>query len=204
MRMEDARERAMQHLDDSMAVKQRVTETCIPSILAAAELLVQCFRAGGKLLLCGNGGSAADCQHTSAEFVGRLTGAFGRPGLPAMALTTDTSFLTAQANDMGFESIFARQVEALGRPGDVLLAISTSGNSANVLRAVSAAQRCRLATIALAGSNGALNDLADVAIAVPSTDTAHIQEAHLAIEHILCDLVEQALFEPAGDRAHDE
>jgi D-sedoheptulose 7-phosphate isomerase len=171
-----------------------VTEECAEAILAAAQLMAQAFRGGGKVLLCGNGGSAADCQHMAAELVNRLTSDFGRPGLPAIALTTDTSFLTAFANDCGFEGVFARQVQALGAPSDLLIGISTSGNSVNVIQAVEAATRANLPTIALTGRTGRLADLASIAISVPSANTQYIQEAHLVIEHILCDLVERHVF----------
>lgn len=194
---------ARTHLLESADIKRQVAETCMEAISAAVCLIAETFRAGGKLLLCGNGGSAADCQHMAAEFVSRLTKEFDRAALPAIALTTDTSFLTAFANDCGFEGIFARQVEALGRPGDVLIGISTSGNSPNVLRAVERAQATQMATIALTGSGGRLAALANVTVAVPSTNTQYIQEAHLAIEHIVCELVEQCLFK-AGHKATEE
>jgi len=163
-------------------------------IARAAALVAESFRRGGKLLLCGNGGSAADCQHLAAEFVGRLTKEVARPGLPAIALTTDTSYLTAYANDFGFDGVFARQIEALGAAGDVLLAISTSGSSRNVLAAADAARRKAIAVIALVGDGGALAGSADVAIQVPSRDTQLIQQVHLAVEHLICQLVEQALY----------
>jgi D-sedoheptulose 7-phosphate isomerase len=185
---------ARAYLRASADIKQRTAETCDDTIVAAADLVAQTFRAGGKLLLCGNGGSAADCQHMAAELVSRLTKTVDRPGLPAIALTTDTSFLTAFANDCGFDGVFERQVQALGREGDVLLGISTSGNSPNVIRAVRRARSGGLRSIALTGAGGLLASLADVAIAVPSTDTQHIQEAHLAIEHLICWLVERDLF----------
>ena len=153
------------------------------------------FRSGGKVLLCGNGGSAADCQHMATEFVSRLSKEFERPGLPAIALTTDTSFLTAFTNDCGFEGVFARQVQALGRPGDVLIGISTSGNSPNVIRAVEAARAAKMHIIALTGNSGRLTGIVDIAIAVPSDNTQHIQEAHLGIEHLLCYLIERHLFQ---------
>jgi D-sedoheptulose 7-phosphate isomerase len=130
----------------------------------------------------------------AAEFVSRLTKEFERPGLPAIALTTDTSFLTAFANDCGFEGIFERQVQTLGKPADVLLGISTSGNSPNVIRAVEAARAADMHTIALTGRGGRLGAIAHVTIAIPSTNTQYIQEAHLAVEHILCELVEHSLF----------
>ena len=163
-------------------------------IARAATVITQSFQRGGKLLLCGNGGSAADCQHLAAEFVGRLTKDVTRPGLPAIALTTDTSYLTAYANDFGFDGVFARQIEALAAAGDVLLAISTSGSSRNVLEGVDAAKRKGLAVVALLGDEGALANAADVAIRVPSNDTQLIQQVHLAVEHLICHLVERALY----------
>jgi D-sedoheptulose 7-phosphate isomerase len=187
-------ERARAHLLESAEIKRQVAEECLHSILAAADLIAETFRSGGKVLLCGNGGSAADCQHMAAELVSRLTKDFERPGLPAIALTTDTSFLTAYANDCGFEGIFERQVQALGKPADVLIGISTSGNSPNVIRAAEAAQAASMRTVALTGSGGHLARIAHVTVSVPSTNTQYIQEAHLAIEHILCELVEQSLF----------
>jgi phosphoheptose isomerase len=165
-----------------------------PAVAAAAELIAKTFRAGGKLLLCGNGGSAADCQHLAAEFVSRLTKDFNRPALPAIALTTDSSYLTGYANDFGFDGVFARQIEALGAPGDALVAISTSGASRNILAAVDAARRKRLAVVALLGEDGPLAQAADVAVRVPSRDTQVIQQVHLAVEHVICELVERAMY----------
>lgn len=168
------------------------------AIAAAAEALVDCFSAGNKLLLCGNGGSAADCQHVAAELVSSFDHAIQRPGLPAIALTTDTSFLTAYANDFEFEGVFERQLRALGRRGDVLLAISTSGNSTNVIRAVRAARELGLATIGLTGESGQLERIVDHAIVIASRDTQHIQEALLPLEHVLCAIVERRLFAGEG------
>jgi len=190
----EAHKRAQAHLIESAKVKRQTVEKCMDSILSAASLIADTFQAGGKVLLCGNGGSAADCQHMAAEFVSRLTKDFERPGLPAIALTTDTSFLTAFANDCSFDGIFERQVQALGRRADVLIGISTSGNSINVIGAVEAALAANLRTIVLTGNGGRLANMADVAISIPSADTQHIQETHLAVEHVLCDLVEQYLF----------
>lgn len=190
----ERRESTQAYLRDSAETKRRAAEACTDAIVAAADLIVEAFRTGAKLLLCGNGGSAADCQHMATEFVSRFTKDFERPGLPAIALTTDSSFLTAYANDCGFDGIFERQVEALGRPGDVLIGISTSGNSPNVIRAVRRARAEGLRSVVLAGSRGQLASLADVAISVPSADTQHIQESHLAIEHLICWLVERELF----------
>jgi D-sedoheptulose 7-phosphate isomerase len=186
--------RVKSHLTESIKVKQDMDETCFDSVIASATLIAESFKTGGKVLLCGNGGSAADCQHMAAEFVSRLRNDFDRPGLPAIALTTDTSFLTAFTNDSGFEGIFERQVKTLGKPGDVLIGISTSGNSANVIRAVQAAKTMKMSTIALTGIDGRLAKMVDLAISVPGTYTQYIQEAHLFIEHIICDLVEQYLF----------
>ena len=182
------------HLLESARVKQALAETQRETIRAAADLITATFRSGNKVLLCGNGGSAADCQHMAAEFVSRLTKDFERPALPAIALTTDTSFLTAFANDCGYDGVFARQVQALGKPGDLLIGISTSGNSPNVVRAMAAAKVAQMRALALTGDGGQLRRMADVVVAVPSANTQHIQEAHLVIEHILCELVENALF----------
>lgn len=186
--------RAREHLLQGMEVRRAAADTCLPDILAAADLIGAAFRAGNKLMLCGNGGSAADCQHMAAEFTSRLTMDYVRPGLPALALTTDTSFLTAFSNDISFEDVFMRQVQALGRAGDVLFGISTSGGSKNIVRAVEQARGMGIKSIALTGNGGALRDLADVCIAIPSNVTQHIQETHLAVEHILCYLVERDLY----------
>jgi D-sedoheptulose 7-phosphate isomerase len=192
--MDGLRSRAQEYLQESADLKREVAEKCLDSILSAVALMTESFRAGGKVLLCGNGGSAADCQHVAAEFVSVLSQDFKRPGLPAIALTTDTSFLTAYSNDFGFEGIFERQVQALGKPGDVLVGISTSGNSANVIRAVEAAHQAQMRSIVLTGAGGKLPALANVSISVPSSATQHIQEAHLTIEHLICELVERQLF----------
>ncbi len=191
---------ARKHLLESADIKRRTSETCLNSIVAAAEMIAEAFRCGGKVLLCGNGGSAADCQHMATEFVSRLTKDFERPGLPAIALTTDTSFLTAYANDCGYEGVFERQVRTLGAAGDVLIGISTSGNSVNVINAVEAARAAGLRTIALTGDSGRLAEICDICIAVPSSNTNHIQEAHLAIEHALCFLIERLVFPEASYR----
>jgi D-sedoheptulose 7-phosphate isomerase len=179
------------HLAGSADLQRQTADACVADIWKAAQLIAATLAADGKLLLCGNGGSAADCQHMAAELVNRLTSDFERPGLAAIALTTDSSLLTAYANDINFEGVFARQIQALGRPGDVLLAISTSGSSRNVLKAVQQARTSGLTIVALTGSRGPLADLADAAIRVPGTNTAHIQETHLAIEHVICHLIER-------------
>ncbi|MGZ3454731.1 MAG: D-sedoheptulose-7-phosphate isomerase [Polyangiales bacterium] len=189
------RDHVRAHLVESSVIKRRAADSCGADAASAARLIVESVRRGGKLLLCGNGGSAADCQHIAAEFTSALSLDFSRPAIAAIALTTDTSFLTASANDFGFEIGFARQVEALGRSGDVLLGISTSGNSANVLRAVSRAKEIGMQTIAFTGETGGkLAAVVDVNVRVPSKDTQHIQETHIAIAHAVCMLVERALF----------
>jgi D-sedoheptulose 7-phosphate isomerase len=158
-------------------------------IFEAALLITGCLRNGGKVLFFGNGGSAADAQHLAAELVGRFVRE--RAGLPAIALTTDSSILTAVGNDYGFEQVFARQIQALGQSGDVAVAISTSGNSANVLEGVKEARKRNLKTIGLTGKDGGtLAQQADVAITIPSTSTARIQECHIAIGHLFCELVD--------------
>jgi D-sedoheptulose 7-phosphate isomerase len=166
-----------------------------PAIVAVAATLIDALRAGHKVILFGNGGSAADAQHIAAELVGRYK--LLRPALPAMALTTDTSALTAIGNDYGYAAVFARQVEAHARPGDVVIAISTSGNSPSVLEGVAVARRQGAVTIGLTGgSGGNLCAAVDQCLVVPSDQTPHIQQAHITIGHMICDLVERALFAP--------
>ena len=195
MDRDDAARRAQTYLDDAVSLFTSVRDTCVPDILAAADLLEQSFRSDGALLICGNGGSAADAQHLATEFVSTLTLSHPRPAMRAIALTTDTSALTAIANDFGAERMFARQVEAIGRPGDVLLAISTSGNSPNVLAAAASARAGGLGVVALTGETGGrLAPLADVAVRIPSTETGHVQECHLAVEQLLALLAERALY----------
>lgn len=186
---------AARHLVASAEVKRRAATDCAEPIAAAAVMIAEAFRAGGRLYLCGNGGSAADCQHVAAEFVSVLNRDVVRPPLAAIALTTDSSFLTASANDFGYEHVFARQVEALGREGDVLVGISTSGTSRNVVRALRRARELHLRTVLLTGcAGGALTGSTDIVIAVPSDSTQHVQETHIAIGHILCACVESQLF----------
>jgi len=187
-----ARTLIRERLQAGIALRAQLEEACAAQIVLAAERIVAAYRAGNKLLLCGNGGSAADCQHMATELVSQLRHDVKREGLPAIALTTDTSYLTAFANDHGYEGVFARQVQAIGRSGDVLLGISTSGNSKNVVAAFREAKERGVTTLALTGSGGALAPLADLAIQVPSTDTQLVQEMHLAIEHLVCELVELA------------
>lgn len=189
-----AAEEVRSQLLASAQVKKETADSCLESILGAASVIVQCLQGGGKVLICGNGGSAADSQHLAGEFVNVLNKKRYRPAIAALALTTDTSVLTAIANDFGFDTIFERQIAALGRPGDVVLAISTSGNSENLVHALRYAKRENLKTVALTGAGGGkLRALADVTICVPSNEVQRIQETHLAIEHVLCTLVEQKL-----------
>jgi len=195
------REQAMQLINSSfeegLELRKVVAHSCGKAIFEAAELITKCLSSGGKLLFFGNGGSAADAQHLAAEFVGRFVRE--RRGLPAIALTTDSSILTAVSNDYGFDRVFARQIEALANAGDLTIAISTSGNSPNVLEAVKAAKERNLRTVGLSGKDGGtLAQLADVTIAVPSTSTARIQECHIAIGHIFCELVDREFSEAKG------
>ena len=180
-------------LRQSAQVKLALLEAHTGTIARMAEILIRAFRNGGKVLLFGNGGSAADAQHIAAELAGRFR--LDRPPLPALALTTNTSALTAIANDYDYMQVFARQVEPLAQPGDVVIGISTSGNSPNVLEGLRAASARGATTIGLTGRHGqTMAHLTDLCLLVPSADTARIQEAHITIGHILCDLVEQALF----------
>lgn len=186
--------RIQAQLLESATVKKHTAEVCASEIAAAADIVVETYRWGRKVLLCGNGGSAADAQHIAGELVAKL--GRERPALAAIALTVNSSLLTAIANDGELERVFARQVEALGQRGDVLIAISTSGNSSNVNQAAQAARAKGLHVIALTGKTGGeLTGLADVSIIIPSENTQRIQEGHIAVGHILCDLVEVALFD---------
>ncbi|MBM4284927.1 MAG: D-sedoheptulose 7-phosphate isomerase [Deltaproteobacteria bacterium] len=185
--------RLEQAFADSIRVKQEFLAAQGEAVLVAARLLAQTLKDGGKILLFGNGGSAADAQHLAAEFVNRFR--VERPPLAAIALTTDTSILTSIANDYDFREVFAKQVRALGRAGDVALGISTSGSSANVVTALQAARELGLKTMALSGGDGGpVAALADVAVVVPSRSTPRIQEVHITVGHVLCDLVDYLLF----------
>lgn len=191
------RARIEDHFRESIEVKQAAL-VLAPVIERAAALIVGSLRRGGKVLSCGNGGSAADAQHFSSELLGRFEAE--RPSLPAIALTTDPSTMTAVGNDYGYEQVFARQLSALGNEGDVLLAISTSGNSPNVLAAIAAARRRRLGIIALTGRNGGKLAEAltgdDVELRVPSNRTIRIQEVHLLLIHTICDLIDLEIGAP--------
>lgn len=188
-------DRVQQHFRESIAVKE-ASISLAPVIAEAANLMARCLRRGGKILSCGNGGSAADAQHFSAELLGRFE--MERDGLRAIALTTDTSTLTAISNDYAFENVFAKQVTALGADGDVLLGISTSGKSPNVLRAITAAHEKGMRIVALTGRDGGpiAATLAenDVEIRIPADRTCRIQEVHLLTIHCLCDLIDAELF----------
>src|SRR5437868_10569684 len=192
MNKQQAMELISASLREGAELRTVVARDCSTAIFEAADLITMCLQGDGKLLFFGNGGSAADAQHLAAEFVGRFVRE--RAGLPAIALTTDSSILTAVGNDYGFDQIFARQVQALGRPGDVAIAISTSGNSPNIIEAVKAARKGYLKTIGLSGKDGGLlAKEADLVITVASTTTARIQECHIAVGHLLCELTEEAL-----------
>ncbi|MEZ5566256.1 MAG: phosphoheptose isomerase [Gammaproteobacteria bacterium] len=185
------------HFDESMATKQAARSVLVAPVAEAIAVLAHALRSGNKVLSCGNGGSAGDAQHFSAELLNRFER--DRPGLAAMALSTDTSTLTSIANDYAYEQVFSKQILALGRAGDVLLAISTSGNSPNVVTAIHAAHERQMAVIALTGRNGGqiagvLRD-GDVEIRVPADRTARIQEVHLLVIHCLCDGIDSALFD---------
>jgi D-sedoheptulose 7-phosphate isomerase len=189
------RARVAEIVAESVAVKQGFFAACAADVARAAAVIAESFRGGGKLLICGNGGSASDAQHIAGEFVNRFLNS-NRAALPALALTTDGGILTCVGNDMGFEQVFARQVEAFGAAGDTLLAITTSGLSPNVIAAAKVAKTQGLRIIGLLGRDGGpLAELCDVALVVPSPDTQRIQETHNLIGHILCELVETELFE---------
>jgi D-sedoheptulose 7-phosphate isomerase len=187
------------HFEESISTKQRAQAALVPAIEAAGAAMANCLRDGGKIMSCGNGGSAGDAQHFSSELLNRFE--MERPPLPAMALTTDSSTLTSIANDYAYEEIFAKQILALGTAPDILLAISTSGNSANIVRAIAAAHERDLKVVAFTGSDGgvmadALSET-DIELRVPAERTARIQEVHLLLIHCLCDLIDNHLFAPA-------
>jgi D-sedoheptulose 7-phosphate isomerase len=182
-------------LRESAEVKLLTIESCREDVLRAVELIATAYQRGGKVLLCGNGGSAADCQHLATELMIRLNHDLKRPALGAISLCTDPSNLTAGGNDIGFENVFARNVEGLGSAGDVLIGISTSGRSRNVVLAIETAQKKGMHTIGLlGGSGGVMKEQCDVSIVVPSDNTQRIQETHITIGHIICESVEQKLY----------
>jgi len=187
--------------DSHMQVLEQMVYQCAPLITDIAIAIAKCFQQGNKLLLCGNGGSAADAQHVAAEFINRFR--FDRGALPAVALTTDSSILTCIANDSAYENIFARQVEALVVKGDVLAGISTSGRSANVLKALDTARSIGAITIGFTGECGgqSMASKCDFCLAIPSNDTARIQECHEFTWHVICGIVEQMLFPKEHDKS---
>jgi len=191
----DIRKFAVESLEESSEMKMKMKDACVDEIVKAVDMVVDVYKNGKKLLLCGNGGSAADCQHIATEFMIRLSHDIQRPALAAIALTTDTSNLTAGGNDIGFDNVFARNVEGLGAEGDVLLAISTSGNSPNVVKAVEMAKKKGMKVIGfLGGSGGKLKLMVDVPVVIPATNVQRIQEGHITAAHILCEGVEKSLY----------
>ena len=183
----------LKRFQESTEVKTRFLKENLPRLIDGIKLISHAFEAGNKLFFFGNGGSAADAQHLAAEFVNRYI--MDRPPLPAIALTTDTSILTSVSNDMAFNQIFAKQLRALGKEGDVAIGISTSGNSSNVIKAFEVAKEMGMKTVALTGNDGGmLAKIADISLTVPSTSTPRIQEAHILIGHILCEMAEHYLF----------
>jgi len=195
--LERLRARASQHFLDSIAVKQAAEKILPEQVARGIVAMTDCLRAGGKIMACGNGGSAADAQHFAAELIGRFERE--RQELAAIALTTDTSILTAVGNDYSYDEIFAKQVRGLGKKGDILIGISTSGNSKNVVRAIETAKKMGIKIIALTGNGGgkiaSLLDADDIHLCAPSTRTARIQETHLVLLHALCDGVDHLLFD---------
>ena len=178
---------------ESARIKNKMAETGIEQIEKAAEILINCTKNGGKIFWCGNGGSAGDAQHLATELMGGMTDHDRKP-IPSIALTTDSSFLTAWSNDTEFDSIFSRQIQGLGKEGDVLVGISTSGNSKNIINAIKQAKYKNLRTISLTGKTGGeLDGVADVTIKVPSNNTQRIQESHIMIGQILCNLLELSI-----------
>jgi D-sedoheptulose 7-phosphate isomerase len=197
----DAVTRVAELFNDSIEIKQRAAEVLCPVVAEVAEAFIKCLVEGHKLLVCGNGGSAADAQHFAAEMLNRFEAE--RPGLPAIALTTDSSTLTSIANDYQFSDVFARQVRALGQSGDVLLCITTSGGSANVVSAIEAAHDRDMPVVLLSGRDGGAAAVAlaqgDLEIRVPSGSTARTQEVHILVLHCLCDLIDRSLLGEGGD-----
>lgn len=193
--MNDFAQRASESIQASIATKQQLLadKELIATVAKVSEVLVKTFTQGNKLMLFGNGGSAADSQHIAAEFVGRF--AFNRPALPALALSVNTSCVTAIGNDYGFDLLFSRQIEALGRPGDMAIGISTSGNSPNVLKGLETAKKMGIHTVAFAGgSGGKMKGAADYFLCAPSNQTPRIQECHILIGHIISELAEATIF----------
>jgi len=192
---DDVLEKISDAIAESITVKTKMLDKNLDSIAFTSYKLSDCLRNGGKILLCGNGGSAADSQHIAAELVVRFRSHVNRKALAAMSLTTDTSILTACGNDYGFDKIFSRQVKAFGNEGDILIGISTSGNSKNVILAIEQAKKQNMMTIGLLGGNGGkLKELCDHAVIIPCEITARIQECHIMVGHIWCETIEDTLF----------
>jgi D-sedoheptulose 7-phosphate isomerase len=192
-------ELARQEILEGISLREQAAKELSAPLVKAAEIISQALRQGGKLLICGNGGSAADSQHYATELVARLYKR-ERPAMAAIALTTDTSALTALANDYGFDHVFSRQVQALGRPGDVLLGLSTSGTSTNVVKAMQEAKRIGMTCVAFTGQGGgSMGVLAEVTLMVPSSNTMRIQEIHLTLGHVLCKLIEELVFPSSNE-----
>jgi D-sedoheptulose 7-phosphate isomerase len=184
-------------IKESRDVKQHILDepACLQSLQSACDLALACYQGGGKLLIAGNGGSAADAQHIAGELVSRFF--FDRPSLPAIALTTDSSIMTAIGNDYGYEYLFSRQIEGNGVDGDLFLAITTSGNSPNILEGIAAARKKNMQVIGLTGEKGGkMAALCDICIKIPSTVTPRIQEGHILVGHLLCDFIEKSMFTP--------
>jgi len=185
----------LKQIEDSIATKERILSDSLvlSNIAAAAELIIKAFKNGNKNLIAGNGGSAADAQHIAAEFVGRFY--FNRPSLPSVSLTTDTSIITAISNDFGYNEVFSRQIQALGKKNDIFIGISTSGNSINIINALAECKKIGIKTVGFTGnSSSEMDKLCDICVKIPSSDTPHIQEAHIMIGHIICCIVEEELF----------
>ncbi len=190
----NSEEKILDLINESIEVKKKIGEEDILIIKKISEEIIDCLKRGNKVLICGNGGSGADSQHFAAELVGRFK--LNRPGLAGLALTTDTSILTAVGNDFGYDEIFVKQVEGLGNEGDILFGISTSGNSGNILKAYDVAEKKGLLKISLLGKDGGqMKEVSDLSFIAKSSDTARIQETHIMVIHIVCELVESALFQ---------
>ncbi len=193
-----AKDYVREYMLGTIRTQQETLAVCEPDIIAVATLLLRCYQQGGKLLLCGNGGNAATCEHIAGELVSALNHDIERPGLPALSLSQTSSMITGHANDFDFNLIFERQVEAFGQPDDVLLGISTSGSSRNVAIAMQLARRRGLRTVGLTGMDaGSVSAASDLCVRVPSRSTQFIQEAHIAIGHMLCAFVEEGLYTAA-------
>ncbi len=193
------KEQIISRLRESADLKLRFAKESLDEVQNATEIILKCFKSGGKLLVFGNGGSAADAQHIAAEFVNRFN--LNRPALPCIALTTDTSLITSICNDDSFESLFSRQIEALGKKGDVAIGITTGGKSTNVINGLNTARSFELKTIGLIGNDPSkIKDYADCLISVPSDVTARIQELHITVAHIVCELIEDSIYKKPKKR----